>query len=141
MNKSTWKSIGAVVAGAVASIILEIGTDGLLHGTGVFPPIGQPMSDGLFLLATLYRTIFGILGTYITARLAPNRPMRHALILGAMGVAVTLLGTILTWNKGPEFGPHWYPIALVVLGMPQSWLGAKLRELQLASRMGTESAR
>jgi hypothetical protein len=127
--------------GAVASIILEIGTDGLLHGTGVFPPIGQPMSDGLFLLATLYRTIFGILGTYITARLAPNRPMRHALILGAMGVAVTLLGTMLTWNKGPEFGPHWYPIALVVLGLPQSWLGAKLRELQLASRMGTESAR
>jgi hypothetical protein len=141
MNKNALKSIGAVLAGAVASIILEIGTDELFHVTGVFPPIGQPMNNGLFLLATLHRTIFGVLGAYITARLAPNRPMLHALILGAIGVAVAILGTVVTWNKGPEFGPHWYPIAFVLLGMPQSWIGGKLRELQLASHIGAESAR
>ena len=141
MNKNTLKSIAAVLAGAVTSIILEIGADELLHVTGVFPPIGQPVNNGLFLLATLHRTIFGVLGAYVTARLAPRRPMLHALVLGAIGMAVAILGTVLTWNKGPEFGPHWYPIALVVLGMPQSWLGGKLREVQLAARVGTENAR
>ena len=95
------------------------------------------MNTGLFLLATLHRTIFGVFGAYITARLAPSRPMLHALILGAIGAAVAILGTVLTWNKGPDFGPHWYPIALVLLGMPQSWLGGKLRELQLAPHIRT----
>ena len=141
MNKNTLKSIGAVLAGAAASIILEVGADELLHVAGVFPPIGWPMSNGLFLLATLHRTIFGVLGAYVTARLAPSWPMLHALILGAIGMAVAILGTVVTWNKGPEFGPHWYPIALVVLGMPQSWLGGKLRDVQLAARVGTENAR
>lgn len=68
------------------------------------------MNDGLFLLATFYHTVFGILGAYITARLAPRRPMLHALILGAIGVAVSILGAVVTWSKGPEFGPRLAPI-------------------------------
>jgi hypothetical protein len=134
MNKNNFKSIGAVVAGAVASIVLELGADELLRVTGVFPALGSSMSNALFLLATLHRTIFGVLGAYITARLAPSRPMAHALILGAIGVAAAILGTVVTWNNGPEFGPHWYPVALVLLGMPQSWLGGKLAELQNARK-------
>jgi hypothetical protein len=35
---------------------------------------------------------------------------------------------------GPAFGPHWYPLALVALAMPQSWLGGKLRVMQLGGR-------
>jgi hypothetical protein len=31
-----------------------------------------------------------------------------------------------TWNK--NLGPHWYPIALVILAIPQCWLGGKLFE-------------
>jgi hypothetical protein len=60
--------------------------------------------------------------------------MNHALILGAIGFAVSVLGTVATWNGGPAFGPHWYPIALDVLAMPQSWLGGKLRESQLSGK-------
>jgi len=32
-----------------------------------------------------------------------------------------------------EFGPRWYPVALVVLAMPQSWLGGQLRVMQLVA--------
>jgi hypothetical protein len=130
MTANALKSIGAGLAGILVSALPAVGTDALMHAVGIFPPLGQPMSDGLFLLPTIYRTVFGVAGGYLTARLAPNRPMLHALTVGALGVAVAILGTVLTWNKGPEFGPHWYPLALVVLGMPQSWLGAKLRLLQ-----------
>jgi hypothetical protein len=128
------KSIGAVLAGAIVGVILAIATDEMLRAAGIFTPLGQPMSDGLLLLATFYRTLYGILGSYVTARLAPNRPMMHALILGAIGVAASLAGVVVAWNRVAEFGPRWYPIALVMLAMPQSWLGGQLRVMQLAAR-------
>jgi hypothetical protein len=78
--------------------------------------------------------IYSVAGGYITARFAPNRPMLHALVLGVLGLAVSIVGTVVTWNKGPAFGPHWYPVALVVLAVPQCWAGGKLYEMQLRPR-------
>jgi multisubunit Na+/H+ antiporter MnhB subunit len=134
MNKNTLRSIGAVVAGFVAVVVLSLGTDVVLHATKVFPEWGQPMSDALFLLATAYRTIYCIAGTYIAARLAPDKPMKHALVLGVVGLIISTAGAVATWNKGPEFGPHWYPVALIVTAIPCAWLGGRLRILQLHTR-------
>jgi hypothetical protein len=50
--------------------------------------------------------------------------MRHALIGGCIGVALATVGAVATWNR--NLGPHWYSVALIVFGLPQSWLGAKL---------------
>lgn len=83
----------------------------------------------MLLLATIYRTVYGVLGAYVAARLAPYRPMTHALVLGGIGFFVSILGTVVTWNKGPEYGQHWYPITLIVLAIPTAWLGAKLFEM------------
>ena len=129
------RSIGAVVAGALTGIILSIGTDAVLRAAGIFPALGQPMSDALFLLATTYRTAYGVVGSYITARLAPDRPMGHALVLGTIGLAVSIVGAVATWNRGPELGPHWYPVALIVTAIPCAWLGGKLRVMQLPARV------
>ena len=136
MNKNTLKSIGAVLAGMLAGIILTIVTDIVLHAVGVFPPWGNSMVgfDGPLLLATVYRTVYGVLASYIIARIAPDRPMRHALVGGFIGLVVSILGAAVTWNKGPAFGPHWYPLALIVLAMPQAWAGGKLRVMQLRTR-------
>ncbi len=130
------RSINAVLAGMLVGIVLTIGTDIVLHAIGVFPPWGQSMVgfDGALLLATVYRTVYGVAASYIIARLAPDRPMQHALVGGAVGLAVSIVGAAVTWNKGPAFGPHWYPLALVVLAMPQSWAGGKLRLMQLPAR-------
>jgi hypothetical protein len=125
------RSIGALFAGFVVVVVLSIGADIALRASGVFPPLGQRMSNSLFLLATVYRAVFGVLGSYITARLAPNRPLQHALVGGLIGLALSIVGAVATWNRGPDFGPHWYPVALAVLAMPQSWLGGILRERQL----------
>ena len=83
------------------------------------------MSDSRFLLATLYRTVYAILGSYVTARLAPDRPMQHALLGGAIGLVLATVGAAATWNKGPEFGPHWYPLALVATALPCAWAGGE----------------
>jgi hypothetical protein len=128
------KSIGAVLAGILVGAVLSLGTDVVLHAARVFPAWDQPASHALLLLATAYRTIYSVAGSYITARLAPNRPMLHALVLGVLGLAVSIVGAAVTWNKGPAFGPHWYPVALVVLAMPQCWVGGKLYEMHLRAR-------
>ena len=106
----------------------------MLHASGVFPPLGQPTGNALLLLATIYRTIFGIAGCYLTARLAPDRPMQHALAGGVIGLVLSTVGAAVTWNMGPAFGPHWYPLALIATALPFAWVGGKLREMQLRAR-------
>jgi hypothetical protein len=125
------RSIGALLAGFVVVVVLSLGTDFMLHATGVFPPLGQPMSDALFLLATAYRTVFSVVGSYITARLAPDRPMQHALAGGVVGLVLSTVGAVVTWNNGPAFGPHWYPLSLVATAMPCAWAGGRLAGSQL----------
>ena len=116
----------------LAVVILSLGTDLALHAAGIFPALGDRMSDNLLVLATVYRTIYAVLGGYITARLAPNQPMQHALLNGLIGVALSTLGAVVTWNRA--LGPHWYPLALVVTALPTAWLGGKLRLMQLGSK-------
>ena len=131
------RSIIAVLVGMVVGIAITLSTDEILHIVGVFPPWGASMVgfDGALLLATAYRTVYGVLGSYIMARLAPDKPMMHALVGGFIGLAVSILGAAATWNKGPAFGPHWYPLALIVLAMPQAWIGGKLYEIQSRARV------
>jgi hypothetical protein len=125
------RSIVALLAGFVAVVVLSLGTDWALHAAGVFPLLGQRMSDALFVLATAYRTVSGVVGSYITAWLAPGRPMGHALMGGLIGVVLSTLGAVVTWNR--DLGPHWYPLALIATAMPTAWLGGKLRVMQLPS--------
>jgi hypothetical protein len=125
------RSIGALLAGFVVVVVLSLGTDLVLHAAGVFPPWGDPMSDALFVLATVYRTAYALLGSYLTARLAPYKPMKHALGGGVVGLVLSTIGAVSTWDKGPEFGPHWYPLALVATALPCAWAGGRLRTLQL----------
>ena len=122
------RSMRAIAAGFLAVVILSNGTDVVLRRSGIFPPLGQPMADGLFVWATIYRTIYGVFASYLTARLAPNRPLWHAMVGAGIGMLLGTAAAIATWNK--DLGPHWYPVALVIAGVPCAWIGAKIRELQ-----------
>jgi hypothetical protein len=120
------RSLLALLAGMLVGIVLSIGTDVVLHVIGLFPSLGEPVSSPPLVLATVYRSVYGVIASYVAARLAPSRPMTHALVLGMLGFVVSIVGAGVTWNKGPAFGPHWYPVALVVLAIPTAWLGGKL---------------
>jgi hypothetical protein len=125
-SRQIGKSVAAVVAGALVGIILSVSSDGVLHLLGVFPPLGQPAADGPLMLATAYRTVYGVAGAYITARLAPYRPMMHALFLGGLGMLASIAGAAATWNRMDAFGPRWYPVALIILAIPTAWAGGHL---------------
>ena len=133
-SNTTLHSIGAVVAGMLVGIVLSLATDAMMHAIGYFPPIGQSVSSGPLIPATIYRAIYGVIGAYVTARLAPNRAMFHAMVLGTLGLIVCIAGAVFTWNRGPEFGPHWYPVALIVLALPTAWLGGWLGGRKVANQ-------
>jgi uncharacterized membrane protein len=122
-----WRSARAVLVGVIVVIVGTTLVDIVLHATGVFPPMDQPLNDALSALATSYRVALGIGAAWLTARLAPARPMRHAMILGAIGLVLALVGVVATWNLG--LGPRWYPILLAVLALPQSWCGGRLCQI------------
>ena len=120
------RSILAVFAGFVVVVVLSIGTDIALHAAGLTPPLGQRMSDNMLLAASIYRTLYAVVGCYVTARLAPSQPMQHAMIGGYIGLVLSIVGVAASWNHVATMGPHWYPVSLVVTALPSAWLGGKL---------------
>lgn len=129
------RSILAVLAGIVVGIVLSTGTDFGLHAIGLAPApsLKDPWPNYLLGVATAYRSIYGILASYVIARLAPNRPMGHSLVAGALGLVVSSLGAAAAWST--TVGQHWYPVALALTALPTAWIGAKLWLMQSHSRI------
>jgi len=129
-TRAPWRrSVLAVLAGLFANVILSTATDFALVAVGVFPPLsefGNPAaySNSMLLLALAYRTVFGVFGCYLTARLAPRRPMAHSLTLGGIGFVIGTIGAVATWAEWT----HWYSLAIIATTLPAAWLGARLQE-------------
>ena len=77
----------------------------------------------------------GVATSYLVARLAPGRPMRHALVFGLVGVVIGTAGMVATWGRGPEFGPKWYALAVIAMALPCAWAGGRLFDLQMRGRL------
>ena len=133
MEKKIFKSIGAVLAGFILTLILTRGLDILLESTGIFPSVEEQQKHGfnilwMNILAIIYRVVFTIIGGYVTAKLAPSKPMKHVLILGIIGTIIAIIGNIVVANI-PEMAnvlPLWFSIALVITAFPSIWIGGKL---------------
>ena len=133
-------SAGAVAAGFIVTALASTTADAVMHAAGIFPRAPRLMSDPLFALATAYRALFTVAGGYVTARLAPERPMRHAWILAGIGLVAGLAGVVAYYTiGGAQIGPAWYAMSIPVEAFPCVWLGgrlaASLRSSARASRM------
>jgi hypothetical protein len=122
-NMKTLKSIGAVFAGMIAVFALSHLTDLVLEKTGILlvPFHNNPL--WLMLFVTFYRCLYVVAGAYVTAALAPAHPMRHVWTFAGLGCVLGTLGAVAMWH----LPPHWYPVSLVILGVPSAWLGGKLK--------------
>ena len=117
------RSIAAIATAFFANVIISLLTDQLFHYLGVYPPWGKPMfNPAQNALALSYRLIYTVGSGYLAARLAPRNRIRHAIILGIIGLVPSIGGTIVTVSNG-NVGPVWFPLALVVTAVPCSWLG------------------
>ena len=121
------KSIGAVLAGLIFIVITHTGVDKILEGLGIFPSPDQGLHvPWMLVVALAYRTVLSVVGCYITAKLAPSRPLLHALVLGFIGLAVSGTAAVAIIPMG--LSPAWYPIALAVVSVPCAWLAGLVAE-------------
>ena len=124
MKNTILRSIGAGLAGIITGIVLSLLTDHILQTLGVIPKDNLWVSPTIIWFILLYRTVYNTLSCYVTAKLAPKRPMTHALVLGVIGTFVSIAGAIATRNM--NLGPEWYAWTLAALTLPSAWLGGKL---------------
>jgi len=122
-----YRSVGAVLAGLLVNAIASTATDLLLVAAHVFPPLAQfghpeSFSDSLLLIALFYRTLYGVLGCYVTAHLAAQCPMAHSLALGCIGFVIGVVGAVATWGTWTS----WYSLAIIAVTLPSAWLGARI---------------
>lgn len=120
------RSIGAVAVGFLFVAVLSFGTDILLRVTfpDDFDIPGDIVSVRVMSLSLLSAAVYAIVGCYLTARLAPSRPMWHALVLGVLIFIFTLLNTGVLWM----LAAMWYKLGALALVMPCAWIGGRLAE-------------
>lgn len=124
-KNNVFKSIGVVLLGFMAGALLSVMTDFLLESIGV---LSSP-DKGLFItwqiiLVLAYRGIYTVFTGALVAKLAPNKPLQHALFLAGIGVVLTVLATL-----DPEFAskaPLWFPYTLAAITIPCTWLGVRI---------------
>ncbi|MBL7922289.1 MAG: hypothetical protein JNJ40_18385 [Bacteroidia bacterium] len=134
MKKSIWKSIGAIVAGFLLGAVLSILGDIIFNSIGLMNMEKfTETSTGIIFAIIVYRFTFNVVGCYLTAKLAPNKPMKHALIIGLIGTVLAILGSAAMWDKAVA----WYNISVILISFPSAWLGAKLFVLRSPGKKET----
>ena len=123
--RAVLRTTGAVLAGFVTVVVLSTATDAVLFATGFFPPMGEPMSAGRWILATSYRFAFTFLGGWLTGRLALEPRMRAVWIGTSLGAVLGLVGVAVAVAKAPALGPLWYAIAVAISGPFACWWGGR----------------
>lgn len=123
MKKTILKSIGAIAAGFFTTVILSVVADMIMSATGLMNIENfKATPTGIILVVTLYRFVFNVIGCYVAARLAPQKPMKHAVILGSIGLALSIMGVAAMWDKAVL----WYNLAIVLMALPCAYFGGKL---------------
>jgi hypothetical protein len=117
------KSVVALLAALVTIFILSIGTDVLLEKNGYLTTAEFNRNAAwVIVLVLACRILYFILGGFLAAKLAPNHPTQHALIIGCIGVVLNIVGAVMTWSATP----HAFSLALILMAFACSWLGGTL---------------
>lgn len=137
--RTIFKAVGAVLASIIVTVVLSYGTDYILQSLGLMESKGLPLYGGeaLIISVIIYRTLYVVAGSYVLAQLAPSHPMRYVLTLAVIGTLGSI-GAALN-PESQSLAPAWYNWSLAILGLPASWLGGKLRELNIKRHQIPES--
>lgn len=124
------RSVLAVLAGigalTVTSFAIEAAANPLMmqmfpHALPNRAAISQSLPASLFLFG--YTALCVACGGYVTAWIANRSPVRHALIMGVVQVALTVWAMLSLPNEAPL--RNW--LAAILLTVPCAWLGGRLR--------------
>lgn len=124
MKRNIVRSVLSVFVGFISVALLSILADVGLEKLGVLPGTTHPEQyiSWMLWLALGYRSLFTLVGGYVTATLAPTKPMAHVYALMVLGGIGGVAGAIGGWH----YGNHWYPVLLAITGPMFVWFGGKL---------------
>ncbi len=127
--KKNLKSTGAVLAGFVTIFILSGVTSAILVNIGVYPNGKLPLHGSpLVIIGILVsQAIFYMAGCFVTAKLAPFKPIRHVLVVGGVGAILNLLTALGMMKDTASF---WFFLALAIMSLSIAWLSGKLYTMQ-----------
>ena len=118
-----FRSLGAILIAVALNFALALGIDQIFHLTGIYPPWGAPMPDaGDNLLALSYRLLIQVFAGVVALRFAGYALGWHAVALGAVGLALGMLGAVQMTNGPVDYGPDWFPWAIAASAIPCTWL-------------------
>ena len=123
------RSLLAVVLGYVVMLVAFLGAETALTAVApeLIPQKGKP-TDPLYFVFQLTTGFFFIgIGGYVTALLAGRSEMKHALGLGALSIAMSIVSRL----QYPGDEPLWYSIALMFLAIPGALAGGYYRVRQM----------
>jgi len=123
------RSLLAVALGYVVMLVAVVGGDMAFTALapGLMPQPGEQPDAVYFVFNLSTGAFFMGIGAYVTALLAGHDEMKHALGLGALSIAMSILSMILY----PGEQPLWYSIALMFLSIPATLAGGWFRVRQL----------
>ena len=122
-HSQSWRRSAAVAVGFLSLAVLSVATDEVLHILKVYPP---------WAIALPCQLICGVIGGYITAKLAPFAPIHHAVLLGMLSFVLSAVGAIVTILL--KLSPAWYPLALARTAFPAAAVGGVLYSKQSRDR-------
>lgn len=124
------RSIFAVVTGFVFIALLSTGTELAIKAAipALFDADGGTRSVTVLLLTIGYVGLYATMGCYLAARLAPRRPLQHALGLGIVGLVFNGVGSWYAWSTAPA----WFHGGSLLLVMFWAWLGGRMRVQELS---------
>ena len=127
------RSVLAVMAGFVATVVLSVGCDALVRAAapGAFGADGRTASPAMMAFGVFYTLLAATAGGFVTARIANRGEVLHALVLGTLGAISTLI--IILAAPAPERTAGMFVSAMLVI--PATVLGGWLRA------RGTQPAR
>lgn len=120
------RSVLAVVAGFVVIGILAFGTGKLVQSMSPaqFDAAGNPTTMPMMLLQLAYVGVYATFGCWLAGRLAPSRPMAHALVVGVLGLALNVPSAMALRDTHPM----WYLVVGIATTMLWAWLGGRLAD-------------
>lgn len=127
------RSVLAVVAGFLVIGVLAVGTASLLRSASPaqFDAAGNPVTVAMMLVQLLYVGVYATFGCWLAGRLAPGRPMLHALVVGVLGLALNIPSALALRDTHPA----WYLATGTLTTMLWAWLGGRIAERQAATRV------
>ena len=126
MIRSALAVLAGIAALTVTSFAIEAVADPVLmrlfpHALPTRESIGQNALSSLFLYG--YTALCTVFGGYVTAWIAKRAPVRDALIMGVVQVALTVLAMFSLREQAPL--RNW--IVALVMTIPCAWAGGVMR--------------